>query len=76
LGKPHNIRQHCLYRLITVRSESNKERIGFNWERLLNSRQSLHKTKIGFSKTVRYYVRFEVFTVVTMKNAVFWDVTP
>jgi hypothetical protein len=22
------------------------------------------------------YVRFEVFTTVTMKNAVFWDVTP
>jgi hypothetical protein len=22
------------------------------------------------------YVRFEVFTVMTMKNAVFWDVTP
>jgi hypothetical protein len=23
-----------------------------------------------------YYVRFEVFTAVTMKNRVFWDVTP
>jgi hypothetical protein len=23
-----------------------------------------------------YIVRFEVFTAVTMKNAVFWDVTP
>jgi hypothetical protein len=23
----------------------------------------------------KYYVRFEVFTAVTMKNAVFWDVT-
>jgi hypothetical protein len=23
-----------------------------------------------------FYVRFEVFTVVTMKNDVFWDVTP
>jgi hypothetical protein len=23
-----------------------------------------------------YYVRFEVFTAVTMKNGVFWDVTP
>jgi hypothetical protein len=22
------------------------------------------------------YVRFEVFTAVTMKNGVFWDVTP
>jgi hypothetical protein len=26
--------------------------------------------------TVRHYVRFEVLTAVTMKNAVFWDVTP
>jgi hypothetical protein len=24
----------------------------------------------------RRYVRFEVFTAVTMKNGVFWDVTP
>jgi hypothetical protein len=23
-----------------------------------------------------YYVRFEVFMAVTMKNGVFWDVTP
>jgi hypothetical protein len=27
-------------------------------------------------KTVLYYVRFEVFTAVTMKKAVFWDVAP
>jgi hypothetical protein len=25
---------------------------------------------------IRTVVRFEVFTVVTMKNGVFWDVTP
>jgi hypothetical protein len=24
----------------------------------------------------RHYVRFEVFTAVTMKNGLFWDVTP
>jgi hypothetical protein len=28
------------------------------------------------SKTYEQFVRFEVFTVVTMKNGVFWDVTP
>jgi hypothetical protein len=28
------------------------------------------------SKKVKYYVRFEVFTAVTMKNGVFWVVTP
>jgi hypothetical protein len=26
--------------------------------------------------TKNVYVRFEVFTAVTMKNGVFWDVTP
>jgi hypothetical protein len=28
------------------------------------------------SETVIFHVRFEVFTVVTMKNDVFWDVAP
>jgi hypothetical protein len=27
-------------------------------------------------RTCQFFVRFEVFTAVTMKNAVFWDVTP
>jgi hypothetical protein len=27
-------------------------------------------------ETVIAYVRFELFTAVTMKNGVFWDVTP
>jgi hypothetical protein len=27
-------------------------------------------------QTVAEYVRLEVFTAVTMKNGVFWDVTP
>jgi hypothetical protein len=26
--------------------------------------------------TKKYYVGFEVFTAVTMENALFWDVTP
>jgi hypothetical protein len=29
-----------------------------------------------FLRTSVQYVRFEVLTAVTMKNAVFWDVTP
>jgi hypothetical protein len=29
-----------------------------------------------FDSWYRHYVRFEVFTAVTMKNAVFWDVAP
>jgi hypothetical protein len=27
-------------------------------------------------ETAVVYIRFEVFTAVTMKNAVFWDITP
>jgi hypothetical protein len=32
-------------------------------------------TNIQFKKDYSYHVRFKIFTVVTMKNAVFWDVT-
>jgi hypothetical protein len=31
--------------------------------------------KVLRGKSVSNFVRFEVFTAVTMKNAVFWDVT-
>jgi hypothetical protein len=31
--------------------------------------------ELGYTKKVKY-VRFEVFTAVTTKNGVFWDVTP
>jgi hypothetical protein len=33
-------------------------------------------TQITVVIDIRIDVRFEVFTVVTMKNGVFWDVTP
>jgi hypothetical protein len=29
-----------------------------------------------FGQSPQFLVRFEVFTAVTVKNAVFWDVTP
>jgi hypothetical protein len=29
-----------------------------------------------YRRNIDYDVRFEVLTAVTMKNAVFWDVTP
>jgi hypothetical protein len=32
--------------------------------------------RMGQKKTEAFFVRFEVFTAVTMKNGVFWDVTP
>jgi hypothetical protein len=35
-----------------------------------------HKNLFWNRKTCLYCVRFEVFTAVTMKNAVFWDVAP
>jgi hypothetical protein len=31
---------------------------------------------VYYHRTTQCYVRFEVFTAVTMKNGVFWDVTP
>jgi hypothetical protein len=34
------------------------------------------ETSVRFQRTVWHYVRFEVFTAVTMKNCVFWNVTP
>jgi hypothetical protein len=44
------------------------------------SRKSLflHAVRPNTSVTLMYVelVRFEVFTAVTMKNGVFWDVTP
>jgi hypothetical protein len=36
----------------------------------------LHSLPIFSSLTYSNYVRFEVFTAVTMKNGVFWVVTP
>jgi hypothetical protein len=35
-----------------------------------------HTTSPLQTPASKFYVRFEVFTAVTMKNAVFWDVTP
>jgi hypothetical protein len=32
--------------------------------------------RIDVSGNMNEFVRFEVFTAVTMKNGVFWDVTP
>jgi hypothetical protein len=35
-----------------------------------------HKSKFRISYITFYNVGFEVFTAMTMKNGVFWDVTP
>jgi hypothetical protein len=39
-------------------------------------RSEFHNGIHGTSKHVLYCVRFEVFTAMTMNNAIFWDVTP
>jgi hypothetical protein len=38
--------------------------------------KNLNNDHSKISRTDMKYVRFEVFTAVTMKNGVFWDVTP
>jgi hypothetical protein len=38
--------------------------------------KSIEKIFVTFINMLSHYVRFEVFTAVTMKNDVFWDVTP
>jgi hypothetical protein len=35
-----------------------------------------YKLRDNLLSNISVYVRFEVFTAVAMKNAVFWDVTP
>jgi hypothetical protein len=37
---------------------------------------SLARKLLGLIRTIILYIRFEVFTAVTMKNVVFWDLTP
>jgi hypothetical protein len=36
----------------------------------------LSETSVDFQRTIKNYVRFEVFAAVAMKNGVFWNVTP
>jgi hypothetical protein len=41
----------------------------------LSGTNILHRRRTVW-KMMTYSVRFDVFTAVTMKNGVFWDVTP
>jgi hypothetical protein len=36
----------------------------------------LCRSSVPTSQTFRFGVRFEVFTAVTMKNVIFWDIKP
>jgi hypothetical protein len=47
------------------------------WSKEMLANAGLLKINLlSTKKTTLHYVRFEVFMAVTMKNAVFWDVTP
>jgi hypothetical protein len=41
-----------------------------SWEKI----KLILEENYAFRRTLEYYVRFEVFTAVTMKNVVFWDI--
>jgi hypothetical protein len=44
--------------------------------RITGALDFVHRPELKTRKRFGYYVRFEVFTAVTMKNGVFWDITP
>jgi hypothetical protein len=53
---------------MTFRKNANGKYAITNWNKIFSNFYS--------RKEVKYYVRFEVSTAMTMKNAVFWDVAP
>jgi hypothetical protein len=62
----------------TVLAIGHNERVvpwsqGMHMQSILHSQKDLLFIRIIWQPTRWKYVRFEVFTVVTMKNAVFWD---
>jgi hypothetical protein len=48
------------------------------WWTIIGSNSGLfgHGSECCFQKKIYIFVRFEVFTAITMKNTVFWDVAP
>jgi hypothetical protein len=57
--------QHTMKRIPTFHECSNQWLI-----------KAMPQLSVSNSRTGTFFVRFEVFTAVTMKNGVFWDVTP
>jgi hypothetical protein len=47
-----------------------------SWIQTRQANETTENITVRRSKHFWYHVRFEVSTAVTMKNAVFWDVTP
>jgi hypothetical protein len=54
-----------------IKLNSGKLKLSLN-----NLSLSIHNMSLSMYKDNRYNVKFEVFTAVSMKNAVFWDVAP
>jgi hypothetical protein len=44
--------------------------------RLCSTDPSTEAVELAFPRAIIFYVRFEVLTVETMKNVVFWDLAP
>jgi hypothetical protein len=66
------MRGHGGEKIEDVKTEERTE----NKEKEKNNRRGGKEKDRMKRKTKRKDVRFEVFTAVTMKNGVFWDVTP
>jgi hypothetical protein len=72
---------HCMAYARTFNPEYGTRNVCKNDEKtstfkMIYSQNHIHYTPMRISKDkFSYIVRFVVFTVVTMKNGVFWDVT-
>jgi hypothetical protein len=44
--------------------------------KLFYHKNNRNQTRLLTTSNLQFFVRFEVFATVTMKNGVFWDVTP
>jgi hypothetical protein len=63
----------CYWQRILISGKSNVNALSqIVWNYLLSKK---HLGRMWFNQSF-HYVRFEVLTAVTMKNGVFWDVTP
>jgi hypothetical protein len=67
-----SIQYNCSF----VRSDSPTTRASYRSHNQRNKKRRNSTDKEGRYKLFLRFVRFYVFTAVTMKNAVFWDVTP
>jgi hypothetical protein len=74
-------RSWMLFReILAVSSENSMKHVNTIWQNsdlfLIIKRGGKYTSYCGLNVINHIYARFEVFTAVTMKNVVFWDVTP